>query len=131
MIPWVKNNWRLKLISLFLATVTWFFVNGITNDRRLVLAVPLQVAVRPGTTVLLQKPLLVNVLVRGTRDDMRQVSRDDLAVVVDLTGEERVGQLTHRIGLGAVRHPRWVQPLEIIPWAVTVVVDDGRAHKSD
>ena len=130
MIPWVRHNWRLKLVSLALATMTWVFVNGITNDRRLVQAVPLEVETRPGTLLLRQKPLLVDVLVRGTRDDMRQVSRNDLAVVLDLSEEEQLGQLTRHIGVGAVRHPRWVQPLEIIPARVTVVVGEAPERKA-
>lgn len=124
MTEWLKHNWRLKLVALFLAALIWFFVNGLTNDRRVLQAIPLEVRTRPGVTLLQQTPLMVDVVVRGTREDMRQVSRDDLTVVLDLAREEKTGEFTRRLGPGAVRHPRWVQPVEVVPARATVVVDE-------
>lgn len=120
---WFKHNWRLKLIALFLASLVWFFVNGITNDRRLVQAVPLEIQTASGVTLLQQNPLMVDVTVRGTRSDMHQVSRDDLSVVLDLTGYDGSGESSHRLSPGAVRHPRWAQPVDINPSRVMVVID--------
>ena len=52
MMGWVTNDARLKLMSLLLATCTWFFVKGITSDWRLIEGVPLEVKARTGLTVL-------------------------------------------------------------------------------
>lgn len=124
MTEWFRHNWRLKLVALVLAVLIWMFVNGMTNDRRVLQAIPLEVRTRPGVTLLQQTPLMVDVVVRGTREDIRQISRDDLLAVLDLSNEERTGELERRLGTGSVRHPRWVQPVEVVPGRATVVVDE-------
>ncbi|MGD0058555.1 MAG: CdaR family protein [Verrucomicrobiia bacterium] len=123
MIGWVTNDARLKLISLLLATCTWFFVKGITSDWRLIEGVPLEVKARTGSTVLQASATTANVTVRGTREDVRQVSRQDLSVVVDLSQDDRVGPIAVKLTPKSIRHSRRVQVSEIDPPEVTVNVD--------
>lgn len=123
-----QHNWRLKVIAFLLALLIWFFVNSITNERRLVQAVPVEVRTRPGVTVMQQEPTMVDVMIRGTRNDMRQVSRDDLSVVLDLSRVDKTGEFVERLGPATVRHPRWVQPIEVIPARATVVIDQIAAR---
>jgi len=120
---WVTNDARLKLMSLVLAAFTWFFVKGITSDWRLIEGVPLEVKARTGLTVLQTSASTVNVTVRGTREDVRQVSRQDLSAVVDLSQDNRVGPITVKLTPKSIRHSRRVQVSEINPAEVTVNVD--------
>jgi YbbR domain-containing protein len=121
---WISNNAVLKAVSLVLAICAWFFVKGITSDWRTIEGVPLEVKAKSGLTVLQTSATTVNVTVRGTREDVRQVSRQDLSAVVDLTGDERRGPITVRLSPSSVRHSRRVQVIEIDPADVTVNVDE-------
>jgi len=124
MMGWITNDARLKLVSVVLATFTWFFVKGITSDWRLIEGVPLEVRARTGLTVLQSSANTVNVVVRGTRDDVRQVTRQDLSAVVDLSQDDRVGPITVKLTPKSIRHSRRVQVSEIDPAEVTVNVDE-------
>ena len=121
---WLTNNAGLKIVSLVLATCAWFFVKGITSDWRTIDGVPLEVKAKPGLTVLQTSASTVNVTVRGTREDVRQVSRQDLSAVVDLTHTNYLGPITVRLSPLSVRHSRRVQVTQIDPPEVTVNVDE-------
>jgi YbbR domain-containing protein len=121
---WISNNAGLKVVSLVLAICTWFFVKGITSDSRTIDGVPLEVKAKTGLTVLQTSAETVNVTVRGTREDVRQVSRQDLSAVVDLTSDNRRGPITVHLLPSSVRHSRRVQVTEIDPADVIVNVDE-------
>jgi YbbR domain-containing protein len=89
----------------------------------LIEGVPLEVKARTGLTVLQASAGTVNVIVRGTREDVRQVSRQDLSAVVDLSHDDRVGPITVKLTQRSIRHSRRVQVSEIDPPEVTVNVD--------
>ena len=121
---WLRSNAGLKIIALALAACTWFFVKGITSDWRTIEAVPLEVRVKPGLTALKTSVSTVNVTVRGTREDVRQVSRQDLSALVDLTRDAHRGLIAVELTPKAVRHSRRVQVTQIDPPEVTVNVDE-------
>ena len=121
---WLPNDARLKLVSLVLATFTWFFVKGVTSDSRVIDGVPVEVKARSGLTVLLISPATITVTVRGTPEDVRQVSRQDLSAMVDLTADTRLGPIIKKLTPRSVRHSRRVQVAEIDTAEVTVNVDE-------
>ncbi len=124
MIGWLKHDWRLKLVAFCLAVFMWGFVNSLTNERQVMEAVPLQVLTPPGLTLVRQSVERVAVEVRGTRDEVRQVTRQNLQVVLDLSRLNETGLLVRRLRPSMVRHPRWVQPVAVSPVEVTVMVDE-------
>jgi YbbR domain-containing protein len=119
----LTHNARLKLASLALAALTWFFVKSLTSDSRVIEAVPLEVRVRPELAVLETSVATVRVVVRGTREDVRQLSRDELTAVLDLTRDERLGERTVRLSPRSVRASRRVQVVGVEPSELTVNVD--------
>jgi YbbR domain-containing protein len=121
---WLRSNGGLKIIALLLAACTWFFVKGITSDWRTIEAVPLEVRVKPGLTALKTSVSSVNVTVRGTREDVRQVSRQDLSALVDLTRDAHRGLIAVELTPRAVRHSRRVQVTQVEPAEVTINVDE-------
>jgi YbbR domain-containing protein len=121
---WLRSNAGLKIVALALAVCTWFFVKGITSDWRTINGVPLEVRVKSGLTALKTSVSTVNVTVRGTREDVRQVSRQDLSAMVDLTRDPRRGLIAVELTPKAVRHSRRVQVTQIDPAQVTVNVDE-------
>jgi YbbR domain-containing protein len=121
---WITNNAGLKAVSLVLAIFTWFFVQRITSDSRTINDVPLEVKAKTGLTVLQTSASTVNVTVRGTREDVRQVSQLDLSAVVDLTRDDHRGPITVHLSPSSVRASRRVRVVEIVPSEVTVNVDE-------
>ena len=122
--PWLRSNTGLKLIALLLAVCTWLFVKGITSDWRTIDGVPVEVRIKSGLTALKTSVSTVNVTVRGTREDVRQVSRQDLSALVDLTRDPRRGLIAVELTPKDVRHSRRVQVTQIEPSEVTVNVDE-------
>ena len=121
---WFTSNAGLKIVSLVLAMFTWLFVKGITSDSRTIEGVPLELRITPGLAVLQTNASVVNVVVRGTREDVRQVSRQDLSTVVDLTRDERRGLITVKLMPRMVRHSRRVQVTEINPAEVLINLEE-------
>jgi YbbR domain-containing protein len=123
-VGWISNNAGLKAVSLVLAIFTWFFVQRITSDSRTINGVPLEVKAKSGLTVLQTSASTVNVTVRGTPEDVRQVSVLDLSAVADLTGDDHRGPITVHLSPSSVRASRRVRVIEIVPAEVTVNVDE-------
>ena len=61
---WLRSRAGLKVISLVLAMITWFFVKAVTSDSRLVENVPLEIRVKPGMAVEDASTRMLNVTVR-------------------------------------------------------------------
>ena len=120
---WLMSHPWLKLVSLVLAVLTWVFVRSITSETRPVNNVPLEIRVKAGFTLLQSSVTAVNVVLSGTREDVRQASRSELSAVLDLSREDKTGQWSVPLGPRLVRHPPWVQVVEIEPALVTVHVD--------
>ena len=120
---WILTNTGLKVVSLALAIFVWFFVRAVTSDSRTVEGVPLEVKAGPGQTVTYVSAKTVNVIVRGTTEDLRQASRYELYAVVDLQHGDRLGRQQVPILLRDIRHPRRVQVVSVDPAVITVRLD--------
>jgi len=116
---WWQKNLALKLIALALAVVTWFYMNSVTSDWRTIERVPVQARVAPGVKARLE-PTVVDVVIRGTREDVRQVSRPDLYVVVDVSRDNGRTPVTVKLTPDSVRHPSRVQIAEVRPAEIVV-----------
>ncbi|HUJ10595.1 MAG TPA: CdaR family protein [Verrucomicrobiae bacterium] len=121
---WLTSNAGLKIVALVLAMFTWLFVKGITSDSRTIEGVPLEIRTRPGLTVLQTNASTVSVAVRGTREDVRQVSRQDLSAVLDLVRDDRRGLIAVKLTPRMIRHSRRIQVTEINPAEVLVDLDE-------
>jgi YbbR domain-containing protein len=130
MTRWLIENRGLKLVSVGLATLLWFIVNNIVSGSRTVENVPLQVKVTSDRTVVDQSADAVSIEVRGTREDVWQVSAQNFAAVVDLTRDDRVGVRELRLSPRMIQHPTRVQVVTVEPRYVTVRVAAARAVDS-
>ena len=124
MTNWLRSNTRLKIVSVALAVVMWIFVHGITSETRFVEEVPLTIRLKPGYSLIHQSATRVAVTLRGTREDVRQVQRDELAVVLDLNQDNRTGQeVTWQLAPKLVKAPPRVRVTEVTPPTINVRVD--------
>lgn len=128
--PFWRENLGLKLTALALATMTWLFVNNIISELRVIDNVPLHIRARPGYTVH-QNVSLVDVTVRGSRDDLRQLSRQDLVVELDLTREEAPAVIKRALRPDIVRVSRRIRVDSVSPSEVIVRLERPPSAPSD
>lgn len=121
---WFLHNWQLKALALVLATLTWVFVKGITNDHRTITDIPLEIRVGSGRVLEYATVSHVNVTISGTRDDIRRLSRLEIVAMVDLTDQNRIGEWKIPLGSAVIRHPEHVRLTDVSPSHVTVRIDD-------
>src|SRR5262245_50114790 len=119
----LMHNAGLKFVSLALAGGMWLFVKSITSDSRTIENIPLEIRAKPGMSLVHTTANSVNVVVRGTREDIRQSSREHLSAVLDLTDRTDAGEWRIRLSPRTIRHPSRVQVVDIDPNVVTVRVD--------
>jgi YbbR domain-containing protein len=120
---WLSSPTGLKVVAVVIATFTWFFVKAVTSDSRTVEGVPLEIKVRPGMSVTQTSARAVNVTVRGTTEDLRLASRNELFAVVDLTEIEAAGRVHVALRPESIRHPRRVQVVAVEPTNVVVRIE--------
>jgi YbbR domain-containing protein len=125
-LQWLTSNSGLKVVSLVLATATWFFVKSVTSERRLIDDVPLEFKVRSGLKVASASPGTVSVVLRGTHSDIWQVPRAELVAVLNLTHQESPGEYDAPLSLNSVRHPPRVQVVQVLPAAAKVRLVEAR-----
>jgi YbbR domain-containing protein len=120
---WLSSPNGLKVVAIVIATFTWFFVKAVTSDSRTVEGVPLEVKVKSGMAVAQTSARSVNVTVRGTTEDLRLASRNELFAVVDLTHIEAAGRVNTALRPESIRHPRRVQVISVEPTNVVVRIE--------
>jgi YbbR domain-containing protein len=121
---WFTTNSGLKIVALALAIVTWFFVKSVTSETRSIENVPIEVLPKPSLTLVQTSVSTITVVVRGTHDDVRQMSREMFSAALDLRNIDKIGTHTVRIGTEIVRHPPRVQVTQVVPGTMTVKLDE-------
>jgi len=125
---WLRSNFTLKIVALALATAAWFFVKNLTNERRVVESVPLEIKLPDNRTLAGAKERTVSVIVAGTRTDIWQVSHSEMVAVVDLSREERTGVVRVTLNPQSVRHPSRVQVVQVVPEEIIVQLIPVTVH---
>ena len=85
------KNRGLKIAALILAVVSWYAIRGAINFESLVKDVPMVVRLNSGWAVLDRSTDVVDVLFRGSRDEVVGLNRMDMELVLDLRGRSRLG----------------------------------------
>lgn len=95
----VVNNWKIKLLALVLAALSFYAIRGKTSIE-VRYDIPLEVEVEEGVAILEQEPRTVQVTFRGSRQDLRDLEPALMRAVVspketDASGSREV-ELSHR-----------------------------------
>jgi YbbR domain-containing protein len=108
------HNKRLKAASVALALLSWFIVHSIISHERLVREVPVSIRTDDGWAVLDVAVKSVNILFRGSQEDLRRLEQSPVRVEIDarrLAGGPHLLRLdtAHVLAAGAAR-PMYMDP---------------------
>ncbi len=117
------HNKGTKITSLFLAVVTWYAIQSVINYEAVITDVPLTIRVDPGWAVLDSSVNTVDVRFRGSQEDIRYLSRDDVRVEADIRGQPFKSSYTVGLKLRDVKAPGAARAVSIQPGDITLRLD--------
>lgn len=117
------NNKRLKALSFVLATLTWYLIQDIISFEIEIPGVRLEIQVQDGMAILNQSISSVDVVFRGSQDDIQRLDARRIQAIVELTGAS--GELSHEIVMkpGMIKGVRGVRAVAIHPERILVKLD--------
>lgn len=119
----VSYNKGLKAASLVLAFVTWYAIRSAINFETVVSDIPLTIQVNPGWAILDRSAKTVDVLFRGSQEDIRYLNRDQISVEADIRGKPFAGALSVKLRPKNVQAPGAVRAVVIWPDEITLKLD--------
>ncbi|MCS6770914.1 MAG: CdaR family protein [Kiritimatiellae bacterium] len=119
----VRNNWRLKLISVALAVFAWYAVREFTSYTSVVREVRVNVLLDEGWAVLDRSVEDVDVLCRGSQSDIRYLTRDQVRVEVDLRGRSVPGAIEVPLRPQNVKISGGARAVSVEPPELTLTLD--------
>ena len=117
------RNWIPKLVCLALAFAVWQSIRENTGFEAVVTVVPVRITAGEGLAVLDQSADVVSIRFRGSREEIRYLSRDQVAVNVDLSGRADRLRQTVRLSPRHVKAPSSAHAVFFEPAEVTVTID--------
>ncbi len=117
------HNKGLKIASVVLAFVTWYAIRSVINFETVVSDIPITIQVNPGWAILDRSAQTVDVLFRGSQEDVRYLNRDQITVEADIRGKSFAGALNVKLLPKNVQAPGAVRAVLIWPDEVTLKLD--------
>jgi hypothetical protein len=115
------NNWRLKLVSLVLAILTFYAIRGATSFE-IPVTVPLVVEVEKGIAIL-DQPGTVEVTFCGSQADLRALDRNRIRAVVRPKTAESSGSERVPVREGNIKGASGVRVTRVVPEIATIAFD--------
>ncbi len=115
------HNLALKLVSLFLAIILWFYVAGEQNED-LEKRATLNIEPPPGMVISSRSTNKADVLFRGPKNRLSLIS-SDIAVYYKIEDIEKPGKCSFAISPKGIDIPSGVKVVSIKPSTVTVSLD--------
>jgi len=110
----VINNKSFKLVALLLALVSWYLIHANISHERLIKAVPLTIRAEEGWAVLDASLQNVNILFRGSLEDLRLLEQAPVRLEVDarklLGGWRQVRLTTANVLAAGAARPVYFDP---------------------
>lgn len=119
----VSRNWILKLLCLLLAFGVWQGIRESISNEVVVADVPVSILAGEGRAVLSKSTDVVNIHFRGSREDIRFISKDQISVQVDLSGKTDKLRQTVKFSPRYVKAPSRAHAVQFDPPEVTVTMD--------
>jgi YbbR domain-containing protein len=119
----VSRNWMMKLFCLLLAFAVWQAVRENTSFEVMVADVPVSVTAGDGRAVFDQSADTVNIRFRGSRDDVRFISSDQVSVKIDVSQHPDRLRQTVKFSPRFVKAPSRAHAVQFEPSEITVTID--------
>jgi len=119
----ISRNWMMKLFCLLLAFAVWQAVRENTSFEVLVADIPVSVAASEGRAVLDQSTDTVSIRFRGSRDDIRFISNDQVEVKMDVSKHPDRLRQTIKFSPRYVKSPSRAHAVQFDPPEITVTID--------
>lgn len=125
MVKWLINNLGLKLISLFLAIVLWFYVVGVESEE-ITRKIPLSVKPPSDKMTVVESTLQpLEVTMSAPRNMIAMISSTDLVAFHQIKGVDKAGEYSFRVTASDINLPPGnVKVIGIEPEIVTVTLDE-------
>lgn len=118
----ILNNWEIKLLALFMGTLTFYAARNVTSFE-VFYHIPVEVKVEKGIAILEQDPRDVEVTFRGSQDDLRQLGSASLRAVVEPKASDPTGSEKVEIDGSNIRGARGIRVVDIRPREVSLTFD--------
>jgi YbbR domain-containing protein len=119
----MSHNWVIKLFCLIMAMIVWQSVRESTSYEVVVSDIPVTVTAGEGLAVLDQSTDTVSIRFRGSREDIRFISNDQVEVKLTLPGHTGRLRQTLKFSPRYVKAPSRAHAVQFDPPDVTVTVD--------
>ncbi len=119
----LTRHWMMKLFCIVLAFAVWQSVRENISFEVVVADVPVTVTAGDGRAVSDQSADTVNITFRGSRDDIRFISSDQVEVKVDISNHPDRLRQTVKFSPRYVKAPSHAHAVQFDPPEVTVTVD--------
>lgn len=121
----VLRNKGAKLAAVAMAVVTWYWIQTVIRFEEQVTQVPIRWLVDNGWAVLDPSSATVNVLFRGSQEDIRGLHRNAVKVEVDLRNQalNEGARITVRLRPKNVRAQSPARPIAIQPDLIELTLD--------
>ena len=118
-----RRNWMMKLFSLLLAFAVWQAVRENTSFEVMVSDIPVTVTAGDGRAVFDRSTDTVNIRFRGSRDDIRFIDSDQVAVKIDISQHPDRLRQTIKFSPRYVKAPSRAHAVQFDPPEITVTID--------
>ncbi|HEY8240058.1 MAG TPA: CdaR family protein [Kiritimatiellia bacterium] len=119
----LRTNRGIKVLALGLAVVSWYAIQEAISSEAIIKNVRMHVLADEGWTVLDQFPPEVDVMFRGSDQDLRFLQREQVAVQADVRGKSRDGVMVVKLRPENVKAPTGARPISIVPSEITLSLD--------
>lgn len=120
---YVLHNFGLKVLSLLLASLLWFFISRDEEPAEVALRTPIVFQHVPSQLEISSESIPeAQIRVRGPERVIRQLQANQVHTEIDLAGV-KAGERTYELTSQQVRHPRDVTVVQVLPSQLHLTLD--------
>ncbi len=119
----MARNWIMKILCLLLAIAVWQGIRESISFEMVVADVPVTITTGVGRAVLDQSTDTVNIRFRGSQDDIRLISKDQISVKIHIPSQTDRLRQTIKFSSRYVKAPSQAHAVQFDPSEVTITVD--------
>ena len=115
-----RNRTGLKALAIALAGVCWYTIREETSYEQMIRGVTIEIKTPAGWNVTAQTETSADVLFRGSRSDLRGLTREDVQIEVDAPRATATTNAVIRLSPRDVRVSAGVRALRVVPSSIGI-----------